>query len=152
LNAEEPKCRIAALSGELHKAKGVNPMVIGTRLRELREQKGLSQGDVEKATGLKRCYTSRVEHGHTVPSLTNLEKYAAGLGVPMYRLFYEGEEPPPRPKLTRREDLQELAKEPGKKGSEAKFLLKLKKLLAKVEEPDRAVFLAMVQKLAAAKR
>jgi transcriptional regulator with XRE-family HTH domain len=126
-------------------------MVIGTRLRDLRRQKGLSQGDVEKVTGLKRCYTSRVENGYTVPSLINLEKYAAGLGVPMYRLFYDGEEPPQLPKLTPREDLEEVAKEPGKRGSEAKFVLRLKKLLAKIEESDRELFLALVRKLAATK-
>jgi len=135
--------RIAALSEEGMK-KGVNPVVIGTRLRELREQKGLSQGDVERLTGIKRCYTSRVEHGHTVPGLENLERYATGLRVPMYRLFYEGDELPPLPKSTPRDDLQEL--------EESKFFLKLRKSLAKVEEPDRGLFLAMAQRLVAAKR
>lgn len=123
-------------------------MVIGKRLRELREQKGLSQGDVERLTGIKSCYTSRVEHGHTVPGLMNLERYAAGLSVPMYRLFCEGEEPPPLPNLTPREDLEELAKDAGKKSAEAKFLLKLKNLLAKVGESDRWLFLALVHKVA----
>jgi transcriptional regulator with XRE-family HTH domain len=143
---------MAALFGKLHKAKGVNPMVIGTRLRELREQKGLSQGDVERLTGIKGCYTSRVEHGHTVPGLINVGKYAAAFGVPLYQLFYEGDEPPPLPKLTPRKTLEELAEEPGKKGAEARFLLKLKKLLGKVKKRDRAVFLATAQKLAAVKR
>jgi transcriptional regulator with XRE-family HTH domain len=123
-------------------------MVIGMRLRELREAKGLSQGDVEKVTGLKRCYISRVENGYLVPSLTNLERYAAGLGVPMYRLFYDGEQAPQLLKSTPREDLEKLAKEPGKNGSEAKSLLRLKKLLAKVEDRDREVFVAMMQELA----
>jgi len=127
-------------------------MAIGVRLRQLREQKKMSQGDVEKLTGLLRCYTSRVENGHTVPSLDTLEKYAAAFGVPLYQLFYEGDEPPPLPKLTPRKTLEELAKEPGKEGAEARFLLKLEKLLSKVKERDRAVFLATAQKLAAAKR
>ena len=124
-------------------------MGIGMRLRELREQKGLTQRDVERLTGIKSSYTSRVEHGHKVPGLTNVVRYAAGLQVPVYRLFYEGEEPPPLPKLTPREDLVELAKKPGKRGAEARFLLKLKKRLAKVEERDRRIFLALTQKLAA---
>ncbi len=127
-------------------------MAIGARLRQLREQKGMSQDDVERLTGLKRCYTSRVENGHTVPLLDNLEKYAAAFGVPLYQLFYEGDEPPPLPKLTPRKSLEELADEPGKKGAEAKFLLKLKKLLGKVKKRDRTVFLATAQKLAAVKR
>ena len=50
-------------------------MMIGERLRELREQKKFSQGEIEKRTGLLRCYTSRVENGHTVPAVETLEKY-----------------------------------------------------------------------------
>lgn len=127
-------------------------MAIGVRLRQVREQRKMSQGDVEKLAGLLRCYTSRVENGHTVPSLNTLEKYAAAFGVPLYQLFYEGDEPPRLSKLTPRKTLEELAEEPGKKGAEARFLLKLKKLLSKVKERDRAVFLATAQKLAAVKR
>lgn len=62
-------------------------MVIGDKLKELRETKKLSQGDIEKRTGLLRCYISRVENGHTVPSVDTLEKMARALEVPMYRLF-----------------------------------------------------------------
>ena len=126
-------------------------MAIGVRLRQLREQRGMSQGDVEKLTGLLRCYTSRVEHGHTIPLLGTLEKYAAAFGVPLYQLFYEGDEPPPLPKLTPRKTLEELAKEPGKEGAEARYLSKLEKLLSKVKERDRAVFLATAQTLGAKK-
>jgi transcriptional regulator with XRE-family HTH domain len=67
-------------------------MQIGTRLKEIREAKNLSQGDIEKRTGLVRCYTSRVEHGHTVPSIETLEKFARALEIPLYQLFHEGEE------------------------------------------------------------
>jgi transcriptional regulator with XRE-family HTH domain len=74
-------------------------MIIGERLRALREEKKFSQGEIEKRTGLLRCYTSRVENGHTVPSVETLEKFARALEVPMYQLFYEGEEPPKPPKL-----------------------------------------------------
>ena len=66
-------------------------MVIGYRLKELRESKELSQGDIEKRTGLLRCYISRVENGHTVPAVSTLEKMARALEVPMYKLFHEGE-------------------------------------------------------------
>ncbi len=67
--------------------------MINERLRELREAKNLSQGDIEKRTGLLRCFTSRVENGHTVPSLQTLEKYAGALEVPLYMLFHDGAEP-----------------------------------------------------------
>jgi|SRR5437773_255386 len=69
-------------------------MIIGDRLREMREAKKLSQGDVEKRTGLLRCYISRVENGHTVPAVETLEKLARAFEVPLYQLFYEGKEPP----------------------------------------------------------
>src|SRR5438876_8039996 len=67
-------------------------MVIADRLRALREEKKLSQGDIEKRTGLVRCYISRVENGHTVPAIETLKKMARALEIPMYQLFYEGEE------------------------------------------------------------
>ena len=77
-------------------------MIIGDRLRVLREEKKLSQGDIEKKTGLLRCYVSRVENGHTVPAVETLEKFARALEVPMYQLFYDGEEPPKLPNLLKR--------------------------------------------------
>ena len=71
-------------------------MQIGQKLRELREAKEFSQGVIEKRTGLLRCYVSRVENGHTVPSVDTLEKWARALEVPLYKLFHDGEEPLPR--------------------------------------------------------
>jgi transcriptional regulator with XRE-family HTH domain len=65
-------------------------MIIGDRLREMRVKKKLSQGDIEKRTGLLRCYSSRVENGHTVPAIETLEKLARALEIPLYQLFYEG--------------------------------------------------------------
>ncbi len=62
-------------------------MVIGDKLKEIRETKKLSQGDIEKRTGLLRCYISGVENGHTVPNVDTLEKMARALEIPMYRLF-----------------------------------------------------------------
>ena len=126
-------------------------MLIGERLRQLREQRGLSQGDVERASGLLRCYISRVEHGHTVPSLETLERFAAALDVPLYRLFYTGEDTPPTPNLTPRKTLEELAEEPGTMGSEARFLLKLKGVIGKIAESDRAFLVDFARKLAAPK-
>jgi transcriptional regulator with XRE-family HTH domain len=123
-------------------------MLIGQRIRRLREQRGLSQGELEKASGLLRCYISRVEHGHTVPSLGTLEKFALALGVPLYRMFYEAEEPPPTPHLTPRRTLEELAQEPGTGGLEARFLLKLRKLLGRMTESEQSFLLDFAKKLA----
>jgi len=119
-------------------------MTIGARLRELREEKGMSQGDIEKATGLLRCYTSRVENGHTVPSLATLEKYAGAFGVKLFELFYTGAEPP-----TAAPALQESGSLAGPAGAEARFRIKLEKLLKSLTEADRKVFLTLAQKLAA---
>ena len=57
---------------------------------------------MEKKTGLLRCYISRVENGHTVPSLETLEKLARAMEIPMYQLFYEGNAPPSVQKLPKR--------------------------------------------------
>ena len=82
-------------------------MIIGDRLRALREEKKLSQGDIEKRTGLLRCYISRVENGHTVPAIETLEKMARALEIPMYALFYDGLEPPQVPNLLARKSSAE---------------------------------------------
>lgn len=74
-------------------------MQIGQRLRQLRESKHLSQGDVEKRTGLLRCYTSRVENGYTVPSVGTLERYARALEIPLYTLFHGGSSPVEKPEF-----------------------------------------------------
>ena len=58
---------------------------------------------IQKRTGLFRCYTSRVEHGHTVPSIETLEKYADALEIPLYRLFID-EESVEAPKLWKPKD------------------------------------------------
>lgn len=63
-------------------------MDIGPRLRQLREARNLSQGDLEERTGLLRCYISRVECGHTIPALETLEKIARALDLELYQLFY----------------------------------------------------------------
>ena len=118
---------------------------IGQRIRELRRQKGLSQRGLEEVSGLHASYVSRVEHCHTVPSLENLEKFAQALDVPLYRLFYTGEQPPPTPRLTTRETLEELAAETE---SEARFLSRLKRLFRTLADSDRQVLLGLARRLA----
>jgi transcriptional regulator with XRE-family HTH domain len=112
-------------------------------LKELRESKELSQGDIEKRCGLLRCYISRVENGHTVPSVETLEKMARALEVPMYRLFHDGEVGASIRKLKPPKD-----DEFGGTGSEADYLSKLRRLLAKMEPDDQKLLLHMAQKVA----
>lgn len=80
-------------------------MNIAAKLLSLRSSKGFSQGDVEKRTGLLRCYLSRVENGHTIPSLETLERLAAALEIEMYQLFFEGGGKPVAPDLDTQVDL-----------------------------------------------
>src|SRR5258708_8916184 len=118
-------------------------MVMGERLKELGESKEPSQGEIEKRCGLLRCYISRVENGHTVPSVETLEKMARALEVPMYRLFHDGEVPAGLSKLKPPKD-----DEFGRKGSEADYFSKLRRLLAKMKPDDQKLLLHMAQKVA----
>jgi transcriptional regulator with XRE-family HTH domain len=123
-------------------------MLIGQRLRQLREAKHLSQGVIEKRTGLLRCYTSRVENGHTVPTVETLEKYARALEVPFYKLFLEGDELPEKPKLPA---VQKYAMwgAGGKEGSE---LRSFAKALGRMKENERKLLLALAHQMAKRKR
>jgi transcriptional regulator with XRE-family HTH domain len=125
-------------------------MVISDRLRAIREQKDLSQGDIEERTGLKRCYVSRVENGHTVPSIETLEKMARALEVPMYQLFYDGEAPPEIPSLP--PGMPTDKDEWGSSGEPAKFFKRLRQLLGRVSDDDRKLIMHMTFQLVRKKR
>jgi len=120
-------------------------MIIGDRLRAVREEKRLSQGDIEKRTGLLRCYISRVENGHTVPAIETLEKMARALEIPLYQLFYDGEKPPPLPLLPNRRTASDL--DWGSSGKDARYLMKFRQQLSKMDEGDRRLLLFMAQKM-----
>jgi transcriptional regulator with XRE-family HTH domain len=120
-------------------------MVICDRLRELRESKDLSQGDIEKRTGLLRCYISRVENGHTVPAIETLEKLARALEVPLYQLFYDGDTPPQVPNLLKRKTSDDIVW--GSSGKDATYLHKLRRCLSKSAEQDRKILLSFAQRL-----
>ena len=111
------------------------PINIGVTIRGFRLQKGLSQGDIEKRTGLLRCYLSRVENGHTVPSLETLQKIACALDLPLSHFFSED---PVRdvPGISLSED-------------EIRFLTQVQRYAANLTESDRRLLLAMVRKFAA---
>ncbi len=121
-------------------------MIIGERLRELREEKKLSQGDIEKRTGLLRCYISRVENGHTVPAVETLEKMARALELPLYHLMYDGDKVPEAPiAIASNGDRSQTW---GLGGRDARYLQKLRRLVGKMNAADRNLLLHMVQKMA----
>ena len=118
-------------------------MDVGHRLRSLREEKKLSQGDIEQRTGRLRCYISRVENGHTVPAIETLEKLARAMEMPLYQLMYDGQKPPALPSNAdgKRSD------EWGSAGKDARFLNKLCLSLAKMSEGDRQLLLSFAEKV-----
>jgi transcriptional regulator with XRE-family HTH domain len=113
-------------------------MIIGDRIRQLREAKNQSQGDIEKATGLLRCYVSRVENGHTVPAIETLEKFARALEVPMYQLFYEGTDVPV---VAKERGFGTDDPEWGSSGKPAAYFHRLGKFLGKMSPNDRRILL-----------
>ena len=121
-------------------------MVIGERLRTLREAKNFTQSEVEKRTGLLRTYISRMENGNAVPSVETLEKFARALEVPTYQLFYESEEPPKLPNLSKRKTAADIMW--GSKGKEARMLGKFCWLFSRMGDGDLGLVLFIAQKMA----
>jgi transcriptional regulator with XRE-family HTH domain len=118
-------------------------MVIGDRLKTLREAKDLSQGDIEERTGLLRFYVSRVENGHTVPSVETLEQFARALELPLYHLMFDGDKPPVMPKAAKpsKDDSLESSR------SGALLMKKLVSLLAKMDQEDRNLILFLARRV-----
>jgi len=112
-------------------------MNIGETIRNFRLQKGMSQGDIEKRTGLLRCYLSRVENGHTVPSLDTLAKIAGALDMPLGHFFAQA--PSESTKA-----LPQLSEE------EVRFLSQIRRYSSSLNDSDRKLVLAMVKKMAVA--
>ncbi len=121
-------------------------MIIGDRLRELREQKGLTRIQMEKRTGLLRSYLCRVEKGHTVPAVDTLEKLALGLRMPLYKLFCSGTKPPKSPgTLNNWGGAGALW---GSTKKQARLLARFRRAFSRIEERERQLLLTMAQEMA----
>lgn len=112
-------------------------MNIGETIRSYRLQKGMSQGDIEKRTGLLRCYLSRVENGHTVPSLDTLAKIASAMELPLSQFFSDSGHSNGSRGLPQLSD------------DEVRFLSQIRRYSTSLNESDRKLVLAMVKKMAA---
>ena len=131
---------IQALLGprQLMKAQQQNAMMnIGDTIRTYRLQKGMSQGDIEKRTGLLRCYLSRVENGHTIPSLDTLAKIATAMDVPLAQ-FFAGHSLD----NGHNKHIPQLSED------EVRFLTQIRRYSSNLNESDRKLLLAMVKKFA----
>lgn len=120
--------------------------MIGDRLRALREARGLPQSEIERRTGLLRCYVSRVENGHTVPSIETLEKLARALEVPLYQLFYDANNPPAIPSFADRKTADEIAAHGS--SEQTHFLNRMAFLLDRLSDIDRRLLLNVAQRMA----
>ena len=112
---------------------------IGEVIRSYRGQRGLSQGDIERRTGLLRCYLSRVENGHTVPSLETLAKIAEAMDISLAD-FFPGTETP------RDRDTQKILGELS--DDEIRFLSEIKRYSTGLSDGDKRLVLAMIRKMA----
>jgi transcriptional regulator with XRE-family HTH domain len=138
----------SAMGGEDFRRRSVEkgfPMMISERVRSIREGKHLSQAEVEKRCGLRRCYISRVENGHTIPSVETLERLARAMNVPLYHFFYDGDEPPSPPSLPP-------GANPGGQvwgfdGPSVRYMLRLRQLLSRIGEHDRKLLLHLAAQL-----
>jgi transcriptional regulator with XRE-family HTH domain len=119
-------------------------MLIGQKLREIREAKNMSQVEIAEATGLVQPYVSRVENGHTVPGVETLEKWASALKIPLYQILYEGEEPPKPLKLSGNHH-GELW---GNSGRQMHDLKRLRQYLAKMNEQERELLISLAARMA----
>ena len=116
-------------------------MDIARRLRELREHKDMSQGDIEEKTGLLRCYISRVENGHTIPAIETLEKMARALDLPLYALLYEGKG---EAETGKEDEVSDWASQ----GKGARQFRKFRQAIAGMSAEDRNTFMFMAEKVA----
>ena len=112
-------------------------MNIGETIRSYRLQKGMSQGDIEKRTGLLRCYLSRVENGHTIPSLDTLAKIASAMELPLAQFFADDA----------RDNGNKLV--PQLAEDEVRFLSQIRRYSGNLNDSDRKLVIAMVRKMAA---
>lgn len=118
-------------------------MVVGERLKAIREMKNMSQGDIEKRTGLLRCYTSRVENGHTVPPVETLEKYAHALEVPLYQIFFDSGSGEAKELKLPKSAAAKVSKK------DAAVVSRLSQLVSRMEDRDKKLLVGFAQKLAA---
>jgi len=109
-------------------------MDIGARLRQLRRDRLLSQAEFEKRTGFSRSYFSRVELGHTVPTLRNLERWAHSMGLRLCHIFFFGPQLPQLAGQVPRTRLDHEAR-------------RLTMLIRRIPVPDRRLLWALARQL-----
>lgn len=54
---------------------------LGKNLKRIREEKGMTQGDIVRKLGVSRSFVSNTENGNTNPTLSTITNLAKTLGV-----------------------------------------------------------------------
>lgn len=62
-------------------------VIIGDRIRQLRNAKAISQEELAHIAGLDRTYITSVETGKRNISIVNIQKICKALEVPMSKFF-----------------------------------------------------------------
>ena len=75
---------------------------VGSRLRELRQERGMSMRALARASGLSANALSMIERGRTSPSVSTLYKLADAMAIPITAFFRE--DPPQKEVVFRRSD------------------------------------------------
>jgi transcriptional regulator with XRE-family HTH domain len=133
LNFHLPEVAAVVTMSNLKMLPAIN---IGQTIRDYRLQRGMSQGDIEKRTGLLRCYLSRVENGHTIPSLDTLSKIAGAMEIALSQFFSESGQSNGSKGLPQLSD------------DEVRFLSQIRRYATSLNDSDRKLVLAMVKKMA----
>jgi transcriptional regulator with XRE-family HTH domain len=61
----------------------------GARVRELRQEKNMLQGELAHKVGVRESYVSDIENAKKEPCLEVIKMVAQGLGVSLRRLFWD---------------------------------------------------------------
>ena len=117
-------------------------MDIGERLKQCRELKGMSQAEMEQRTNLLRCYISRVENGHTVPTIETLERFAVALDMPLYQFLYEDKDAS-KTTGSKSPEFDDWAS----RGKGRRIFARLQKALRKMNPRERALLLHAAEKM-----
>jgi len=119
---------------------------IGERMRLYRNTRNLSQLEVEQRTGLRRYNISRVENGHTTPTLATVDKITRALGIPLYQLFYEC-----RVSRANAVTLKHRSRRPQSRREDA-YMKRLQRSLIRIPAARRRLLLFLASYLASPKR
>lgn len=118
-------------------------MLIGQRLRELRETRDLTQDDIARRTGFSRPYVSCIENGRAIPSIATLERWARGLSMKLFQVLYEDKKP-----IKPEKSSSKSGKMPRNFDRLSRELHRLRRILAQMNDKERKLLLSMADQMA----